>query len=319
MRTARSTLLVMIVACAAGCNPLLGIDEIRLADGGGADAGGADAGDADAGAVDAGVCDPSARFREPKPLFDSGDAWWRGNWHGARLSPDERLLYMSGSFPGDTSFNLFVSARSPQGTFGEPVRLSLSSSTINDFFPTVSSDRRTIVFDSERGGSRRLYVATGAAPDQFDPAAPLGAIAAPGSDETDIAPFLTADGQELWFASDRAGTLGSLDLFRATRTDSGFAQLVHERGLSSGERDSAPVLSADRLTIYFYSTRYGGNAVWTARRSHVDDSFSQPTLVSDVSSPAFDYPGWLSADGCRLYLASARNGRFTVYVAERDP
>ncbi|WP_410967235.1 TolB family protein, partial [Salmonella sp. SAL4436] len=85
-------------------------------------------------------------------------------------------------------------------------------------------------------------------------------------DETDIAPFLTADGEELWFASDRADTRGSLDLFRATRTDSGFARLVHERGVSSGERDSAPVLSADRRTIYFFSTRDGGSDVWTARR-----------------------------------------------------
>jgi hypothetical protein len=30
-----------------------------------------------------------------------------------------------------------------------------------------------------------------------------------------------------------------------------------------------------------------------------------------------DEPGWISSDGCHLYLASNRNGAFDLYVAKR--
>lgn len=303
MRTV-SSMLMVAVGSMAGCNSIIDIDEILLVDG---------------GSVDAGACDPAGQFRAPRELSN----FEVGSWFTARLSPDELRLYTSGTLLGERHNDLFEFSRpGPSGVFGTMERLGPSSGG-NDNFPTVSTDARTIVFDSDRGGARRLYIATGVAPDEFAAAERLQDVAPERPGEVDVDPFLTADGEELWFASNRAGTLGDIDLFHAFRTSEGFGPPFAERGLNSDTSDGTPVLSADRLTIYFQSTRRSCtdppcNDVWTARRASVRDRFSEPTLVSEVSSPYLDYPGWLSADACRLYVVSNRNGGLGIFVAERE-
>jgi len=112
------------------------------------------------------------------------------------------------------------------------------------------------------------------------------------------------------------------DLWRATQSGGGFANPVAEPNLSSDQSDGTPVLSHDRLTIYFQSSRPGAGAmgsydVWRSRRSTVNDGFPAPTPVTELNSAGADWPGWLSPDGCRLYLASDRSGTFAIYLAER--
>jgi hypothetical protein len=87
-------------------------------------------------------------------------------------------------------------------------------------------------------------------------------------------------------------------------------ELVAELG-ASGADDDKPTLTADRLEIYFLSTRDGGPGggdVWRSTRSAVNASWAAPTLVAEVSSASHEKSPAVSADGLTLWVASDRDG-----------
>jgi hypothetical protein len=222
---------------------------------------------------------------------------------------------------GQGPSGLFVAHRSSvTAAFDLPIPLKTLDpsppSYVNDFDPTTLTGL-TLYFTSDRAeffgsNSKDLWVAsrTSTAND-FDPPVELPAPMNTPSD--DATPFLSADGSELWFSSDRPGGLGKHDIYRAAKTGSSFAAPELVVGVSSSEDDYTPTLSADGLVIFFSSSRADGGAlgeqdVWTASRARVTDPFSNAYDVTVLNSSSQDYAGWLSADGCRLYLSSTRPG-----------
>ena len=99
--------------------------------------------------------------------------------------------------------------------FEAPVALTVDAAGIDDRNLTITADGLTMVFESYRTGNvARLFVATRAAPgDPFGAPALIDALAAPNPGDYDGSPYLSADGQELWFASTRdqvgGGSLGT--------------------------------------------------------------------------------------------------------------
>jgi hypothetical protein len=267
-------------------------------------------------------CAHDRPFARPVPV--AGVA--AGAWTGVRLSDDELTLYASGTLASGAQSDLFVARRKRrEDAFDMTVATPplMTSSPGDDRFPTVSADGKTLVFDSDLKDGRHLWIASrNSTAAEFAPAGRLQGDASSASADTDA--FLTADG-ELWFASGRTGSRGSLDLYHMPRVADGFGKAVQEYELSSRDSDGLPTLSADRMTLYFNSSRDTGDGspgdynVWTAHRSTVNDGWPAPTLVKEVSSDRTDWPGWLSPDGCRLYLSSDRDGTLTLYVAERTP
>src|SRR5262245_38111721 len=267
-------------------------------------------------------CPSDGTFDTPMPVAGLS----AGNWASARLDKDELALYASGIMSGTTAVDLFVARRTDRMMpFGPLTRLSTSSVNGNDYYITVSDDEKVAVFDSDREGKRRLYIALAAvAGAEFASAAQIAGISATSAAEADADPFLTADGTELWFSSSRAPTLGEFDLYRSSRAGSGFANPEHVMDLSSSSSDGIPVLSFDRLTIYFQSLRPGPGTtgsfdIWSSHRSAVSDGFPAPKPLTEVNSTGSDLPSWLSEDGCRLYLTSSREGGMKIYLAERHP
>jgi hypothetical protein len=58
--------------------------------------------------------------------------------------------------------------------------------------------------------------------------------------------------------------------------------------------------------------------IWVATRKSRDDDFASPSVVPELSSELYEAPGWVSPDGCRLYLQ--RGGAdipSRVYVAQK--
>jgi Tol biopolymer transport system component len=90
---------------------------------------------------------------------------------------------------------------------------------------------------------------------------------------TDAHPSVRVDGRELFFYSNRAGSLGASDLWRSTRRD------VHESWstpenvgapLSNVANDIQPTLSFDGRTLIFASARsggFGGSDIWMSTRT----------------------------------------------------
>ncbi|MGE0871243.1 MAG: TolB family protein [Kofleriaceae bacterium] len=278
----------------------------------------------DATAIDAPKrCDDLAPFHSIGPLAGFATAEMEGV---VRLTPDELTMYFSGT-------DLFVAKRAHvTADFGPRVALAVNSATAADYDPFVSSDGQTLLFGSSRADPTvRLWRATwsSAAQDFVDPVA-LPLMVATTGNEDERQPFVSADGEELWFSStsSRPGAQGGADIWYATRMGAAWANAAIVPALSSAHHDWLPTLSADRRTIYIASDRplpgsmvSGTYHIWRSHRPTVIDPWSPPSPVTELNgSNHHSVPGWLSADGCRLYYS--RNvlnySDADIYVAERS-
>jgi Tol biopolymer transport system component len=118
----------------------------------------------------------------------------------------------------------------------------------------------------------------------------------------------------LYFASDRPGGYGGLDLYvsrRDKRQDSGWGEPVNlgsEINTSAIEFGPAPFHDDDGRILYFSSGRPGGPGLADIYviRLHGDESFGPAELVVELSSPANDFRPAIRRDGLEIFLDSDR-------------
>lgn len=137
-------------------------------------------------------------------------------------------------------------------------------------------------------------------------------------------PALSADGLTLFFST----IDGDEDIFVATRADRGtaFSSATRVANVNGDESDDGtPFLSADGLSLYFFSDRpdaaaLGDRDLWVAQRPTADSEFGVPSLVPGVSSDALDHLPRLSPDELTLFFVSGRDGAnafSNIWSAER--
>jgi Tol biopolymer transport system component len=105
----------------------------------------------------------------------------------------------------------------------------------------------------------------------------LSAAIVPGvnSAAEDGQPYVRQDALELYFFSTRPGTLGAADIYAATRTkarDAWSAPVNLGPAVNSAAAETRPSLSWDGATLYFGSTRAGGEGmsdIYVATRGRV--------------------------------------------------
>jgi hypothetical protein len=188
--------------------------------------------------------------------------------------------------------------------------------------PSLTADMLEIFFTSERDGiPADLYVAERAARGEpFGAVQRLTALSSPGVETT---PAVSADGLTLWFASDRLGGLGDLDIWVATRgtRDGDWSEPDNVAALNSsakeiprppGQRARVMPMSSDRdspnyYQIYF-ATRAGPSQPFAAIEHVAELSFADESTVD----------GFLSNDGLTLfYVTGPPFGPADLYVASR--
>ena len=138
-----------------------------------------------------------------------------GDDYDARLSSDgARLYYSIFNWPGRSSQDIALATASGGG-FSAPQPLAGVNSDAADASPSLTRDERLIVFASDRsggaGGNDLWYATRSVAGGTFNAPAPMPVVN--GADE-EREPFISGDGCELFFASDRGGGLGHTDLYR---------------------------------------------------------------------------------------------------------
>jgi Tol biopolymer transport system component len=139
------------------------------------------------------------------------------------------------------------------------------------------------------------------------------------SPATEWAADLSADGKELYFASNRGGNFDIYVATRATATGP-FSAPVVVTNLSSPQDDYGPELTPDGLTIYIASERGPSRDIYAATRSDLTGAWGTPVLVPAVSSSGTDDAPSITADGLVLVLRSDRAGTLglsDVYMSER--
>ncbi|MFI5301054.1 MAG: TolB family protein [Polyangiales bacterium] len=233
-----------------------------------------------------------------------------------RLSRDELTGYFyQTTGTGAEDADIFVTHRTSLTLpFATPTVATDVGSTWFDGDPFLSADGLTVYLESDRPGSLgETDIFVGTRTDVTAAFSALVPVANVNSTTYDGTPYVSNDGSELWLATNRAG---SIDVYRAHAEGTGFgaAESVTELNSSASDENN-PVLMADGLTIYFASNRTGTSQVYVAHRATMASAFGAPTVVSEVNSSDANYPSWISADGCRLYIT-----RFVAshqYVATR--
>ena len=114
------------------------------------------------------------------------------------------------------------------------------------------------------------------------------------------------------------GSAGAGGALAACDVSAAFGTPVLVAGINDTGNNGEGRLSADELTIYFYSDRGGNNNVYTATRASRTDAFGTPQALTSVNTNSAD--GWpsISSTGLDLFLESNVSGKYAVYVATRS-
>jgi hypothetical protein len=244
----------------------------------------------------------------------------------AWLSPDELTIWVSTERPeGIGGYDIFRGERDDgSAAFGALTPIAAVNTAFVEREPELTADTLTLYCvsnaPSSAGGLDIMVSTRDSTLADFGTPAPVSNI---NTASHEASPCIDADGTELYFASNRAG---SYDLYRAQLGAGGsFGAPVVIGELSPGDaEDGAPVISADGLTIFFQSDRDDPlYDVYVATRSTRDDGFGEPVALGEsVNTSATEWPIWLSNDGCRLVFGSTRpegEGGYDLWIAEREP
>jgi len=193
---------------------------------------------------------------------------------------------------------------------------SLVNSPKDDFSPTVTADGRTMYFtsDGRPGGKGRddFWVTHSPENNDTDWFAPVN-LEEINTKESDGAVSIAADGQTLYFASNRNTTIsGDQNIWVATLEGKDWKN-IHEIGppVNTSKWESMPSISPDGKKLYFASNRPGGYGDVDIYVSHqlADGRWTEPTnLGSKINTKKWDGSPFIAADGSTLYFASGGHG-----------
>jgi Tol biopolymer transport system component len=121
-----------------------------------------------------------------------------------------------------TSTDIFVAERQADGTFGNARPVNSLNSDAGDQRPSIRYDGLEIFFFSTRvaktsNGRQDIWVATrNDVRDDWGAPVDLGAVV--NSEYGDFNPYISGDGQSLYFTSDRPSSCGKFNIYETTRS-----------------------------------------------------------------------------------------------------
>jgi len=217
-------------------------------------------------------------------------------------------------------------------TFGEPVNIQSDFPFLDpatEWIDCFSADGLEAYFESQRSGGYGLMdlwvLKRASVEDAWGPPENLGPLV--NGARWDKQAFISADGLELYFYSDRPGGYGGCDLYvtrRATRTSPWELPTNLGPKVNGSFDEFFPAVSLDGLELYFNSLRpdgYGDWDLYVSKRATTNDPWGDPNNVGPaVNSPGQDAWAKLSPDGLLMFFTSNRPGGssdFDGHVARR--
>lgn len=282
---------------------------------------------ADGAAVDASPptarrCALGGRFMPPVRLELSGDA--KTSDLAGRLTADEREIYFA--LLRDGQWDLMVASARVDGgaAFDADASRPVSNitSAISESFPTLTPDEKTLIFAryNEQATTPQWQLVEATRASLADPFVVARTLPHASKAHHDYDPFLTADGVELWWTA-RPMVGGALRIRYAPYAGGTAANSVEiALGAGATENVRAPVLTPDKLTLYFGKTSATGDYdLYAARRDALDKAFGSGERVGELSSLSHEFPSWVSPDGCVLAFTRHFGGVAKVMLATREP
>lgn len=241
------------------------------------------------------------------------------------LTADGSQLIYTAVRNGQEDF--YLSTRSDTGwTVGKPI--TAVNSPYNEGAQSIRADGRYLVFTicNRPGGlgSCDLYYS------EFKNGSwtPVRNIGAPVNTRGyESLPSISADGQTLYFTSDRPGGYGGLDIWVSTRQPDGRWSKPVNAGpvINTPENEQAPFIHPDNQTLYFMSKGHPGLGKYDLfyARKKPDGSWSKPiNLGYPINSRDNEGAFTVSLDGKEAYFASDMAGGYgktDIYTFELYP
>ena len=176
------------------------------------------------------------------------------------ISQDGDWLMFAGNFPskGFGNFDLYISYQTPQG-WSEPINLGPQVNT--EFWessPSLSSDKSTLYFSSDRPGGyggKDLYVSHRLPTGKWSEALNMGSSVNTAGDE--LAPFIHADNNTLYFTSDGLPGYGGSDLFVMRRKNANEWNAPENLGypINTIESDGSLFIASNGVDAFYSSDR----------------------------------------------------------------
>lgn len=179
---------------------------------------------------------------------------------GINMSPDGDWLFFAGNFAtgGFGDFDIYFCQATPQG-WSTPYNLGNSINTESwESSPSISPDKQTLYFSSNRPGGyggKDLYMSKRRLNGSWEPAENMGPQINSAAD--DLAPFIHADNQTLYFTSGGHPGYGGSDLYVAHAEPDGKWSKPENLGfpINTIDDDGSLIVSANGSTAYFSSFR----------------------------------------------------------------
>jgi prenyltransferase beta subunit len=273
----------------------------------------------DGGALTVRDGDPSLRrVVSETPLLLDTQVNTRPNILSVATTAHGRMMVFSRQLPTETDANLHMMTFDG-AEWSEPVALDVLNTESDEKSPALSADGTVLLFQSDRPGGRGgsdLYVAHW---DGKAWAPPLNLGEAVNGPAEDCDPAPAPDGR-LYFASDRGGETGKLDIFCIEGVNLKPAGPAGEPGgpapseavrvevLSSPASDRSPTFTRHGDYVYLQSDRGGGAGGMDLWRSRILAGAIQPPehLRERANSPDHDLAPAPACNGIELLMTSDR-------------
>ncbi|TSA51232.1 MAG: hypothetical protein D4R43_01045 [Sphingobacteriales bacterium] len=208
-----------------------------------------------------------------------------------------------------------------------PIHLSDSVNTkYQEAFPTLTADENTLVFmrrDPVAKDWNEDFYISHFNKDHWTKARNMGE--ALNSIYQDGAMSLTNLGNEMYFATDRSGGFGSLDIYYSHRKNGSWSEPENlGPAINSPAWETQPSISADGKTLYFVSSRpggYGGADIYMSTKNSKGLWTTPINLGSIINTKYDEQSPFIHSDGQTLYFSSEGHpgmGDADIFYCRKD-
>ncbi len=185
------------------------------------------------------------------------------------------------------------------------------SSPMDDRDPWISPPGTVLLFSSTRTGGAGADIYTASRPDTTAAFGTPAAVAALNSSSSESRVSISSDGLTIYMNSNRMGTRGGMDIWRATRTTPTGTFSTPDQAtvesVNTGDDEHDVQLSADGLRLYFALGRTGmPQRIATASRATTADPFGAASTIVELDAGSGDADPAVSADELLMVFTSLR-------------
>lgn len=207
----------------------------------------------------------TASFGQPISLSSLNTA---GNQFDPTPTGDDLTLYFASTRSGGAGVaDLWAATRTDTAAaFGSVVNLGTLDTPAQEHTPYAMADGLTLYFTRE-AASVDLLRATRTSSTSFT-VDTSGIFAAINGASANLAPAVLPDELTIYFASDRSGSKGPLDIWKATRSSKSdaFGSVVNVSELNTTGTDVPTWISDDGCRMYLYDDSAGSSDIYVATK-----------------------------------------------------